>query len=161
MAAHIPEALALADALCCLGLGLLLAAGYDAARWLLGSRRPVCFVLDLAAFACAAVLLCSFAAGRSYSGTVRWYMVAGAAAGVWGYYFVLAPGLAALRTVIAWVVLLPVRLIWLVAVRPVCRLCGRYAGDTAKKLRCAVVKRQTKQLQKKAKVLYNSNQYQV
>lgn len=161
MAAHIPEALALADALCCLGLGLLLAAVYDGARWLLGGSRPVCLVLDLAAFACAAVLLHSFAAGRSYSGTVRWYMAAGAAVGLWGYFFVLAPGLAALRNLVKWLVLLPVRLFWITAVRPVGRLCGRGAGRTRKKLHSALVKRQTKQLQKKAKVLYNSNQYQV
>lgn len=161
MAAHIPEALVLADALCCLGLGLLLAAAYDVARWLLGVSRPVCLVLDLAAFACAAVLLHSFAAGRSYSGTVRWYMAAGTAAGLWGYFFVLAPGLAAVRSLVRWLVLLPVRLVWITAVRPVGRLCGRETGRTAKKLRTALVKRQTKQLQKKAKVLYNSNQYQV
>ncbi|WP_283129108.1 hypothetical protein [Allofournierella massiliensis] len=161
MAAHVPEALVLADALCCLGLGLLLAVGYDAARWLLGSSRPVCFVLDLTVFACAAVLLHSFAAGRSYSGAVRWYMAAGAAAGLWGYFFVLAPGLGALRSLAEWFVLLPVRLIWITAVRPVGRLCGRRLERTRKKLHSAVVKRQTKQLQKKAKVLYNSNQYQV
>ena len=161
MAAHIPEGLALADALCCLGLGLLLAAGYDAARWLLGGSRPVCFVLDLAAFGCAAILLHSFAAGRSYSGMVRWYMVVGAAAGLWGYFFVLEPGLAALRSLAEWLVLLPVRLLWIGAVRPVVRLCGRRLGCVRKKLHGAVVKRQTKQLQKKAKVLYNSNQYQV
>lgn len=161
MAAHIPEALALADALCCLGLGLLLAVVYDGARWLLGGSRPVCLILDLAAFACAAVLLHSFAAGRSYSGIVRWYMVAGAAAGLWGYFFVLAPGLAAVRSLARWLVLLPVRLVWLTAVRPVGRLCGRGADRTAQKLHGALVKRQTKQLQKTAKVLYNSNQYQV
>ncbi|OUN14423.1 hypothetical protein B5G38_13630 [Gemmiger sp. An87] len=161
MAAHIPEGLALADALCCLGLGLLLAAAYDGARWLLGGSRPVCLILDLAAFVCAAVLLHSFAAGRSYSGIVRWYMAAGAAAGLCSYFFVLAPGLAALRSFVQWLVLLPVRLVWITAVRPVGRLCGRGAGRTAQKLRSALVKRQTKQLQKKAKVLYNSNQYQV
>lgn len=161
MAAHVPETLALADALCCLGLGLLLAVGYDAARWLLGGSRPVCFVLDLTVFACAAVLLHSFAAGRSYSGIVRWYMAAGAAAGLCSYFFVLAPGLAALRSFVQWLVLLPVRLVWITAVRPVGRLCGRKASRTAQKLRSTLVKRQTKQLQKKAKVLYNSNQYQV
>lgn len=161
MAAHIPEALVLADALCCLGLGLLLAAVYDAARWLLGGSRPVCLLLDLAAFVCAAVLLHSFAAGRSYSGTVRWYMAAGAAAGLWGYFFVLAPGLGALRRLAGWLVLLPMRLVWLTAVRPVGRLWGRGVRRAEKKLHSTLVKRQTKQLQKKAKVLYNSNQYQV
>ena len=61
----------LADTLCCLGLGFFLAACYDLARFFLGGSRPVCFVLDLTVFACAAVLLHSFAAGRSYSGAVR------------------------------------------------------------------------------------------
>ncbi len=161
MAAYVPETLALADARCCLGLGLLLAVSYDAARWLLGSSRPVCFVLDLTVFACAAVLLHSFAAGRSYSGVVRWYMVAGTVAGLWGYFFVLAPGLDTLRSLAEWLVLLPMRLTWITAGRPVGRLCGRRLERTRKKLHSAVVKRQTKQLQKKAKGLYNSNQYQV
>ena len=151
----------LADTLCCLGLGFFLAVCYDLARFFLGGSRPVCFVLDLTAFACAAVLLHSFAAGRSYSGVVRWYMVAGTVAGLWGYFFVLASGLGTLRSLAEWLVLLPVRLTWITAVRPVGRLCGRRLERTREKLHSAVVKRQTKQLQKKAKVLYNSNQYQV
>lgn len=161
MAAHIPGALVLADSLCCLGLGLLLAAGYDFARWMLGDSRPVCFVLDLTAFAAAAILLYSFAAGRSYSGEIRWYMAAGTVAGLCGYFFVLAPGLDALRRFAGWMLLLPVRLIWIFALRPIGRLFGRSADKAGKKLHAAAVKRQTKQLQKKAKVLYNSNQYQV
>ena len=151
----------LADTLCCLGLGFFLAVCYDLARFVFGGSRPVCFVLDLTVFACAAVLLHSFAAGRSYSGAVRWYMVVGTAAGLWGYFFVLAPGLGTLRSLAEWLVLLPVRLTWITAVRPVGRLCGRRLERTREKLHSAMVKRQTKQLQKKAKVLYNSNQYQV
>ena len=109
----------------------------------------MCFVLDLTVFACAAVLLHSFAAGRSYSGAVRWYMVVGTAAGLWGYFFVLAPGLGTLRSLAEWLVLLPVRLTWITAVRPVGRLCGRRLERTREKLHSAMVKRQTKTVAKK------------
>ena len=61
----------LADTLCCLGLGFFLAVCYDLARFVFGGSRPVCFVLDVAAAFAAAVLACSFAASRSYSG-VTW-----------------------------------------------------------------------------------------
>ena len=35
-----------ADALCCLGLGFLLGALYDLARFLLGDRKSACFAAD-------------------------------------------------------------------------------------------------------------------
>lgn len=57
-----------ADALCCLGLGFLLGALYDLARFLLGDRRAACFAADVGAFCLAAVLLCSFSASRSPGG---------------------------------------------------------------------------------------------
>ena len=50
-----------ADALCCLGLGFLLGALYDLARFLLGDRKSACFAADMGAFCLAAVLLCVFA----------------------------------------------------------------------------------------------------
>ena len=62
-AAQAAPALA-ADALCCLGLGFLLGALYDLARFLLGDRRAACFAADVGAYCLAAVLLCSFSASR-------------------------------------------------------------------------------------------------
>ena len=64
MVALAPPPYVLADTLCCLGLGFFLAVCYDMSRFVFGGSRPVCFVLDLTVFACAAVLLHSFAAGK-------------------------------------------------------------------------------------------------
>ena len=98
-AAQAAPALA-ADALCCLGLGFLLGALYDLARFLLGDRRAACFAADVGAFCLAAVLLCSFSASRSRAGTVRWYMAAALLAGDMGYFSVLTP---ATRTLEGWI----------------------------------------------------------
>ena len=148
---------AVADMLCCLGLGFLLAAVYDLARFFLGSSKPVCFVLDLGAYLAAAVLLYSFAASRSYSGVVRWYMAAALLAGLAGYFFVLAPATRALQTAIKWVLSRPFVLLWLVALRPFGRLWRRLWRLTGQKMRTGAKKRRKKQLKSKAQVLYNSN----
>lgn len=147
----------LADTLCCLGLGFFLAVCYDLARFFFGGSRPVCFVLDLAAALAAAVLACSFAASRSYSGVVRWYMAVGLALGLAGYFFVLAPGCAAAQRLVKWTIARPFVLLWLLAVRPLARLCGRTARAAGNKLNAAVKKRRKKQLKNKARVLYNSD----
>ena len=147
----------LADTLCCLGLGFFLAACYDLARFFLGGSRPVCFVLDLAAALAAAVLACSFAASRSYSGVVRWYMAAGLVLGLAGYCVVLAPGCAAAQRLVKWTIARPFVLLWLLAVRPLARLCGRAAHAAGNKLSAAAKKRRKKQLKNKARVLYNSD----
>lgn len=147
----------LADTLCCLGLGFFLAACYDLARFFLGGSRPVCFVLDVTAALAAAVLACSFAASRSYSGVVRWYMAAGLALGLAGYFFVLAPGCAAVQRLVKWAIARPFVLFWLLTVRPAARLCGRAGRAVSTKLRAAAKKRRKKQLKNKGRVLYNSD----
>ena len=157
MAAPIALPYVLADALCCLGLGFLLAGCYDLARFALGSCRLVCFVLDLAAALAGAVLVCGFAAARSYTGVVRWYMAAGLALGLAGYFFVLAPGCAAVQRLIKWALSRPFALAWLLAARPAGRLAVRAAGRAGKKFRAAAQKRRKKQLKNKGRVLYNSN----
>lgn len=146
-----------ADMLCCLGLGFLLAALYDLARFFFGDTRPVCFVLDVTAYLAAAVLLYSFAASRSYSGVVRWYMAAALAAGLAGYFFVLAPATRAAQTAVKWVLSRPFVLLWLVAVRPLGRLFARLWRHTGQKMRLHAKKRRKKQLKSKARMLYNSN----
>lgn len=157
MVAHIAVPYVLADALCCLGLGFLLAALYDTARFFLGHTKVVCFVLDLSSFFLAAILLCSFSAGRSYSGVVRWYMAAGLLAGMLGYFFVLAPATGALQRLLQWLLSLPFLLLTLFLVRPLWRLLKRRFGQVQKKRKQKATKQKTKQLQKKAQVLYNSN----
>lgn len=151
-----PE-LAGADMLCCLGLGFLLAVLYDGAALLLGRSRPVTLVLDLLAAFLAAVLLCSFAAGRSWSGQVRWYMTAALLAGLWGYFSVLAPASQALRTGLVWLAKRPFSLLTLLILRPLFRLLGRLCRQEQRKIRQIVIKHHKKQLKKQARVLYNSS----
>ena len=122
----------LSDALWCLGLGCLLAAGRDTVRLALGEGPARCFFCDVAAFAAAAVLVCGFAAGASAGGLARWYMSAAMLLGA---------------------------LCWRRAVQPVktrltaARNCRR-ARHIAKKSRKSK-KSAEKRLQKPSKVLYN------
>ena len=76
-----PPAAAAGDLLYCLGLGLALGAVRDVCGLVLGRGRLRDFFCDVAAFACAAVLVCGFAAGASASGVPRWYMALGRCAG--------------------------------------------------------------------------------
>ena len=148
------------DVICCVGLGFLLAVLYDAGK-LAGLRsRAVYFLLDNAAFLLAAILLCSFAAGRSSTGVVRWYMAAGLCAGLAAYFKVLAPAAAALRQQLCWLLIRPAVLLWLIC-RPLFLRILR-AGSTQwsafkQKCRNCRKKQQEKQLQKHIDILYNSN----
>lgn len=152
--------LALADVLCCVGLGFLLAALCDLARILLGRSKLVSFVLDTAAFALAGVLLLSFAACRSYSGVVRWYMAAGLCGGMAGYFFGIAPATRAADRMIKWLLTRPFALAYRLLLRPLAGLLGRMCRtslDLFEKKKSARRKlKRTKQLQNQGRVLYNS-----
>ena len=75
------------DVLWCMGIGLAVALMRDWAGVIFGASRPVQVVLDLAAFASAAILICGFAAGASSIGTVRWYMAVAAVLGAMGWRY--------------------------------------------------------------------------
>ena len=157
MAAYIPVRYALADALCCLGLGLLTAAGHQALGWLLGRSRLALFWRDIAAFLLAAVLGFSFAASRSYSGLIRWYMVLGLAAGAWCYRALLADAVQATAQWLAAVVCSP--LVWSFRLgRALCRPVWQAAGRRRAARRQKRAKAKQKRLQKDGRGLYNSNQ---
>lgn len=94
----------------CLGLGLAAAAARDAAGLLLGYSRPVRFLLDLLAFASAAVLACGFAAGLSASGRVRWYMAAAMALGALGWRWAASGLLHRAAALVLRLLTLPMRL---------------------------------------------------
>lgn len=147
----------LADTLCCVGLGFLLAVLYDMARFALGNAKLVCFVLDLLAFLLAAVLLCSFAASRSFSGVVRWFMSAGLLAGLVGYFYVLAPATQRLQIGLKWLLSRPFVLVWIVLVHPLYKLCTGGIKKICHRINNVVVVRRKKQLKSKGKMLYNSN----
>ncbi len=159
MPVSVPLPQAGADVLCCLGLGLVLAAGYDGCRFVLGRAKLVCFVLDIFFFALAGVLVCSYAAARSYAGVPRWYHLLGMAAGLAAYYQVLAPVTFGLRRWILQLLGLPVRLVWRWLLRPLGRLAartGRKAGRAVKKSCKKPAPNAGKRLQSPAKMLYNS-----
>lgn len=150
--------MALADVLCCLGLGLAVAALYDGAIFLFGRR--VVLLLDIFAFVLAGILACSYAASRSYAGVVRWYHLAGMAMGAAAYQNVLAPATFRLRRFLLWLLGLPLRMLWRVAAVPAKHFAGwvrdkRCAAIEKKRLKAR--QKRIKQLQTTAKVLYNSN----
>lgn len=158
MVAHVDLGLVFADTLCCLGLGFLLAAVYDMARFALGNSKIVCFVLDVCAFLLAAILLCSFAASRSFSGVVRWYMAAGLLLGLLGYFYVLSPATLQARNFAKWLLSRPFVLMWILAIKPLWRLGLLVLKKFSNKFCAMQTIRRKKQLKSKAQMLYNSNQ---
>ena len=115
-----------ADALCCLGLGFLLGALYDLARFLLGDRKSACFAADMGL------------------------------AGDAGYFGVLAPATRTLENWLRWLLTRPAALLALAVGWPVRHMaeCVHRAHHEKKQKKAQA--RRTKQLQKNAKVLYNS-----
>lgn len=157
MAITVAPVYAAADMLCCLGLGFLLAILYEAARFVLGRSRPVIFCLDILAAFLAAVLLYGFAAGRSYSGQVRWYMTAALLAGLWSWFSVLDKALGSVRKMFGWILSRPFVLAYVMLVRPVGRWICRFFVKMRRKIQCRTAKPNRKQLKKPSQVLYNSN----
>ena len=131
------------DVLWCLGLGLAAAAARDAAGLLLGHSRPVRFLLDLLAFASAAVLACGFAAAM--------------ALGALGWRWAASGLLHRAAALVLRLLTLPMRLAERYLVRPARR---RLAAIAAKRKKSAgkrqkPQKRHKKILQKQGRILYN------
>lgn len=149
----------LSDALWCLGLGCLLAAGRDTVRLALGEGPVRCFFCDVAAFAAAAVLVCGFAAGASAGGLARWYMSAAMLLGALCWRRAVQPTVHRAAFRLTQLLLAPLRFVHKRAVQPVrtrlttARNCRR-ARHIAKKSRKSK-KSAEKRLQKPSKVLYN------
>ena len=148
-----------ADFLCCLGLGLALAALYDCGRFLFGSTKVVVLGLDLAFFAIAGILVCSYAAARSYAGIVRWYHLLGMLAGQWAYYTAFYAMTQKIRKMIMKGLFLPFRWIWK---NIFCKMSSQFVKQ-CKKTWIKQSQRQkkkkinqTKQLQNATQMLYNS-----
>ena len=160
MVPQVPPALAAADALRCLGLGVLLAVLYDGVRSVLGGGRRVRCLLDLAGGLLAAVLVCSFAAGRSAAGAVRWYMTAGLAAGLSAWLAVLAPVSRRVQRLLHWLLRRPLVLCRLLVLHPLkvlsLRAGRRVRAQMQRKSKKRRKKQHRKQLQKQGEVLYNS-----
>lgn len=143
-------AAAWADVLSCLGIGLLLAAARDMLGLLLGNGRVRCFVWDLVAFAAAAVLLCGFVAGASYSGVLRWYMAAGLGAGALGWRWAVSGSVHRLLRCAKRALLAPPRRLWRAWTRRRTRQTGKKTGKKSKN-----VTKKKKMLQTHREILYN------
>lgn len=156
MVAQPPIALQGMDAFSALGLGLLVAAFYDALRFVVGRSKPLVFLCDLLGFAVAAVAAVSFGVSYSYTGFLRWYMLAGMLAGCAAYFLVVAPFTAALRRAILRVITAPFRLAGALLLRPALRKLSQW--HSARKKKKKEKKKSAKPpLQEGGKVLYNSN----
>lgn len=140
-----------------MGLGVLLAMGYDLCRSILGRGKFVTFWMDLLGAFLSAVLLYSFSAGRSFSGQLRWYLVMGFLAGLFSSTSILAPAVQNLQKILLWVLSRPFVLVNDYVFRPLGRLAGRAFRTGSHKMRQMALKRRKKQLKKNTRVLYNSN----
>ena len=123
----------------------------------LGGTKAARFVLDVAGFALAAVLLCGFSATRSAAGALRWYMLPALAAGLWAGWLTLGPTVLYAARLARWAAALPFRLTLRLAVLPAGARLGGFASDKWRKIRSRSRKRRKKRLQKNAGLLYNSN----
>ena len=123
----------------------------------LGGTKAARFVLDVAGFALAAVLLCGFSASRSAAGALRWYMLPALAAGLWAGWLTLGPTVLYAARLARWAAALPFRLTLRLAVLPAGARLGGFARDKWRKIRSRSRKRRKKRLQKNAGLLYNSN----
>ena len=158
MAAYIPFVYVCSDALCCMGLGLMIAFVHQMGTGLLGRHTWSYFLVDAASFWLAAVLLYGFAAGRSYSGLVRWYMVAGMLVGVAAYQQMISSVIDWVWQCLHWVLIGPI--FWLASHlgRQICTPVRRVWSARQIKVKQKRTNRRRKRLQKSSRVLYNSNQ---
>lgn len=159
MAASPPLWAVWTDVLWCLGIGMALAALRDVLSLVFGNSRPVCLVLDLTAFAAAAVLACGFAAGLSASGRVRWYMAAAMVLGAAGWYWALADGIhwlaGTLLRLLTWPMRLVSRRILAPARRRFRQWISRHKAQKSAGKRQKTQKKRKITLQNRGRVLYN------
>lgn len=130
------------DMLACLGLGLLLALLHDSVLFLTEKSRAFTFLLDLSAFAAAAVLLQAFAAGQSLSGIPRGYMAVAMLLGALAYHAAIAPLTEGLRFWLYWLCSRPLCLLSIIL-----KMLGRIAwgqGKNAWELAAKKLKNQLK-----------------
>ncbi len=148
-----------ADLLCCLGLGLALAAVYDAIVCILGKTKLVVLLLDIAVFSFAGILVCSYAAARSYAGVVRWYHLLGMLIGQWAYYHAFCAVTQRIHSALLLCAIAPLKWSYRRIFYPAFRAivyrmeavwCKRKEKQKKKQ------KNESKQLQTSAKMLYNS-----
>lgn len=136
------------DLACCLYLGGLVGA----LRAVAPGRGRGAFLPDMALVGMLLLFLQSYAAGYSQAGSLRWYMVAGGAAGALAAQSLLGPLAARVWRVVLWP--------WRAAVkrtRPALRAARAALAARRKTKPTRTAKNPKKSLQNTAHLLYNSN----
>ena len=112
----------------------------DVCGLVLGRGRLRNFFCDVAAFACAAVLVCGFAAGASASGVPRWYMALG-----------LLAGALAWRQAVSGALHRAARALGRAAARPLRRAANRLRAAAARRFTARRGKKSRKENEKRKK----------
>ncbi|MEG2054232.1 MAG: hypothetical protein RR052_04750 [Oscillospiraceae bacterium] len=85
MVAQVPFSWQIYDMLGAMGIGLMLAFGYDILRLFLPNAKVFVFLCDVFTFVFGAVWVFSFAVSVSKTGVFRWYMALSVAVAYLGY----------------------------------------------------------------------------
>lgn len=136
---------------------LLLGAAAGGLRVLAPLKKKQALLPDVALVGVVLILVQGYAAGQSFGGQLRWYMLAAAVVGVLAVQGILGPLAAAVRAVLAWPLVQAAR--WAAGQRQKRRQRHRERAERAKERRNVkrVLKKQKKNLQNQPKMLYNSN----
>lgn len=132
----------------------VLGAVLGAARSLAPAKGRAAFVPDFLFAGALLVLLQSYAAGQSASGSLRWYMLVGGALGALAAHCLLAAPMAFARRALARAAAFPVRFVRQKALVPAAARLQRAKSRRAEKKNA---KKRKKALQKQPHLLYNSN----
>lgn len=140
---------------------LLLGAACGAVRAWFPTRGRGAFLPDFLLVGAVLLFLQSYAAGWSEAGALRWYMLAGGAAGALGSTVLLGPPLHAVEHVLFLLLSAPARLLCRWVLHPAGQAL-RERRSRAKSRRNAkrTAKKAKKNLQNQPRVLYNSNESQ-
>lgn len=155
MAAQVAHALRFIDAVSAAGVGLGLALIWDVLRLLAGKGKLRLFFCDIMVFLLAGVLLVSFSVSKTYSGQLRWYMIAGALIGFVSYIQLVAPATKSVFELVCTLLKLPFVLTFRYILSPAGKLVKDKAQKAGKSFTVAA-KNRRKHLRSKNKVLYNS-----
>ncbi|MGN0707033.1 MAG: hypothetical protein ACI4JC_03450 [Faecalibacterium sp.] len=138
---------------------LLLGAVLGAARALFPTRGRGAAVPDFLLVGLLLILLQSYAAGQSFAGALRWYMLLGGALGAGLACALLRPPVQAAEHVLGWLAAAPAHFLAVHLFCPAAQAHSRrrlQAKERRKAKRAA--KNAKKNLQNQARLLYNSNE---
>ena len=165
MAVNLTLAAFVRDAFLCIGLGTLPAAFYTAVKIFIGKNKLLQFLLDMATFLFAGLLVFSYSV-RSASGNLRPFMAFFAAGGYLCAIFFIMPSLVRGADTVKKLLAIPAKRANKYLVQPLLIKLKVYIKTQRQKAKTAraekIAKRRqsargNKKLQKQRNVLYNSN----